>query len=164
MQSFRCAAVLTLLLASQILLSCSSPTGNTNASNAAANNSTNAAVAGPNDNVDELMLLLRLPLEPEEVAWDEDPSKKSLVAVIRFSAENAAKMEAEAAKAGQPTPESIAVETWYPAELIAQGELSGESTVKGHSYPAEPFLNPPYAKGKITRIENTDYFILQISS
>ncbi len=164
MQSPRFAAVLVLLFASHILSGCSSPAGNGNASNAVANNSSNAAVSGPNDNVEELMMLVRLPFQPEEVAWDENPSQKSLVAVIRFSPENAAKMATEVARGGQPKPETLPVETWYPAELIAQGETTGESTIKGLAYPAEPFLNPPYTKGRITRIENTDYFILQISS
>ena len=73
-------------------------------------------------------------------------------------------MAAEVAKNGQASADTLTVESWYPNELIAQGELTGESTVKGQSYTAEPFLNPPYTKGKITRVENTDYFILQISS
>jgi hypothetical protein len=73
-------------------------------------------------------------------------------------------MAAELAKSGQASADTLTVESWYPNELIAQGELTGESTVKGQSYSAEPFLNPPYTKGKITRVENTDYFILQISS
>ena len=157
------AVLLTPLLAILTLTSCSSPAGNGNTANSAAS-SANAANRGPEDNVEELAMLVRLPIQPEEVAWKEDPQKKSLTAVLRFSPEDASKMAAEIAKNGQPTRESLTVETWYPAELIAQSELTGESTVTGASYPAEPFLNPPYTKGKISQIENTDYFILQISS
>lgn len=127
-------------------------------------NSASTAQTGPKDNIEELGMLVRLPFEPEEVAWEEKPEQKKLTAVIRFSPENAQKMAAEVAKNGQSSPETVTVESWYPNELIAQGELTGESTVKGQSFPAEAFLNPPYTKGKITRIENTDYFILQISS
>jgi hypothetical protein len=108
--------------------------------------------------------MVTLPFEPEEVAWEENAEKKSLTAVIRFSPENASKMAAEISKAGAGTPETLSVEGWYPAELTAQAELSGESVIKGKSYPAESFLNPPYTKGKITQIENTDYFILQMSA
>ena len=154
------AVVLTPLLAILTLTSCSSPAGNGNGANSAAN----SANTGPEDNVEELALLVRLPIQPEEVTWKEDTQKKNLTAVLRFSAEDAGKMAAEIAKNGQPTREPLTVESWYPAELIAQGELTGESTVTGTSYPAEPFLNPPYTKGKISQIENTDYFILQISS
>jgi hypothetical protein len=157
-------ALLSTLFTSQLLFACSTPAGNSNAVNSSAANSANAAQAGPKDNIEELGLLVRLPFEPEEVAWKEKPEQKKLIAVVRFSPENAQKMASEIAKNGQPSPETVTVESWFPNELIAQGELTGESIVKGQSYPAEPFLNPPYTKGKITRIENTDYFILQISS
>jgi|SRR5215203_6193767 len=157
-------ALLFVLLASLLLPACSRTAENSNAANSAVANSASTAQTGPKDNIDELGLLVRLPFEPEEVAWEEKPEQKKLIAVVRFSPENAQKMAAEVAKNGKPSPETLTVESWYPNELIAQGELTSESTVKGQSYPAEPFLNPPYTKGKITRIENTDYFILQISS
>ena len=160
---FSTPALVVILLASQILLSCSSESGNNNVANTA-DNSSNTAQVGPKDNIEEFGLLVRLPFVPEEVAWEEKPEQKKLTAVIRFSPENADKMTAEVQKNGQPTDDTLTVESWYPNELIAQGELTGESMVKGKSFPAEPFLNPPYTKGKITRIENTDYFILQISS
>ena len=108
--------------------------------------------------------MVALPVEPEDVAWEENAQNKSLTAVIRFSPENTARMAAEIAKYGAGTPETLSVETWYPAELIAQAELSGESSIKGRSYPADSMVNPPYTKGKITQIDNTDYFILQISA
>ena len=118
----------------------------------------------PHDNVDEFSMLVQLPFLPEEVVWKEKPAQKSLTAVLRFSPENASKFAAEIAKNGNGTQVNLSVEPWYPNELIAQGDVTGESTITGQSYPAESFLNPPYTKGTITRIDNTDYFILQISS
>lgn len=157
-------ALAVLLLSTQILLqACSGPADNSNAVNAAKADATNSN-SGPKDNIEELGMLVRLPFEPEEVAWKEQPEQKRLIAVIRFSPENASKMSAEIGKGAQGSPETVTVQSWFPNELIAQGELTGESILKGQSFPAEPFLNPPYTKGKITRIENTDYFILQISS
>lgn len=164
MQFSRPTLLLILAAVCQIVSSCSSQAQNGNTSNSAVANSASAEQAGPKDNIEELDLLVRLPFEPEEVAWEENPAQKKLTAVIRFTPVNAAKMAAEISKNGQPSPENVSVESWFPNELIAQGELTGESIVKGHSYPADPYLNPPYTKGKITRIENTDYFILQISS
>ena len=165
MQSKRSAAVLFLLLATQFLTNCSSPATNANVTNGAATgNSSSTSKVVPKDNVEELGILVRLPFIPEEVAWEEDAANKSLIAVIRFSPEDASKMSAELAKLGAGTPETLSVEAWYPAELIAQGELSGESSIQGSSFPAETFLNPPYTKGKIARVDNTDYFILQISA
>jgi hypothetical protein len=161
---FSTPAVLVILLALEILPSCSSRNENNNIANASATNSYETVHTGPKDNIEELGMLVRLPFVPEEVAWEEKPEQKKLTAVLRFSPENAAKMATEVAKNGQATTDTLTVESWYPNELIAQGEMTGESTVKGQSYPAGPFLNPPYTKGKITRVENTDYFILQISS
>lgn len=167
MRFFAPAFLTILLIFAGLTTGCSSRSENdlnsTNGQNSASN-AANRAYAGPKDNVDELMILLRLPYVPEEVAWEENAEKKSLVAIIRFSSEDAGKMTGEAAKGGAPANETLTVESWYPAELRAQAELTGESIVKGNSYPAEQFLNPPYTKGKITRIENTDYFILQASS
>jgi hypothetical protein len=154
---------LGFVLVVNTLTNCTSPAGNENANVSSANSTTVSKVV-PKDNVEELAMVVKLPFEPEEVAWEEKAAEGSLTAVIRFSHENAEKMSGEIAKNGAPTPERLTVEAWYPAELIAQSEMSGESTVEGKSYPAVPFLNPPYTKGKITRIDNTDYFILQISS
>jgi hypothetical protein len=156
-------AFLLLVLASQLLLGCSGTSGNNNVANSSAD-AANTAPAGPKDNIDEFGMIVRLPFVPEEVVWEEKPEQKKLTAVLRFSPEDAGKMAADVAKAGPATADTLSVESWYPNELIAQGELTGESTVKGQSYPADSFLNPPYTKGKITRVENTDYFILQISS
>lgn len=151
-------------IASLLLLSsCSSPTDNANTPGQAPINASNTSTVAAKDNIEEFADLVRLPFPPDEVAWNEVPGK-GITAVVRFSPENASKMVAEAAKNGKPTSETLTVETWYPAELIAQSETTGESTIRGDSYPAEPFLNPPHTKGKITRIEGTDYFILQISS
>lgn len=163
MQFSRPALILVLAAAGLVLSSCSSPAPNSNV-NLSATDSANADRTVPKDNIEELGMLVRLPFEPEEVAWKENPEQKKLTAVMRFSPGNAAKMAAEISKSGPPTPEKVSVESWFPNELLAQGELTGESVVKGHSYTAEPYLNPPYTKGRITQIESTDYFILQISS
>jgi len=155
--------LLLLLLFIQTETGCSRSEDTANNRNASVGNSSSVSAVVPKDNIDELLLLVNLPFAPEEVSWEEKPGE-NIIAVVRFSPENAMKMSAEIAKQGEPAPETIAVETWYPAELIAQGELSGESTIQGKTYPAAAFLTPPYTKGKITRIDNTDYFILQISS
>jgi hypothetical protein len=165
MQSKRLAGVLLLLFAIQILTNCSSPVANENvAANAGTSNSSSTSKVVPKDNVEEFATIVRLPFEPEEVAWEEKAENKSLTAVMRFSPENASKMSAELAKSGGGNAETLSVEMWYPAELIAQGELSGESAIQGRSFSANAFLNPPYTNGKIARVDNTDYFILQLSA
>ncbi|HVF30649.1 MAG TPA: hypothetical protein VNA22_06740 [Pyrinomonadaceae bacterium] len=164
MQSPRFAAPLLFVLAIQILISCSSPAANQNANTTTGNASSSVSKVVPKDNAEEFAMLVTLPFEAEEVAWNENAESKSLIAVVRFSPEDTAKLSTELAKTRAGTPETLSVEAWYPAELIAQAELSGESSLKGKTYPAQTFLNPPYTKGKITQIDNTDYFVLQISA
>lgn len=159
----RYLVVLVLMSAANLLSGCSSPAANTNQTQADPTNDSSSANAAPKDNVEEFADIVRLPFVPEEVAWKETVTK-GVTAVVRFSPDNAEKMSTEISKNGQPSAETLTVESWYPTELIAQSETTGESTIKGQSYPAESFLNPPYTKAKITRIEGTDYFILQISS
>lgn len=158
------ARPLILTLVVVILATSNCSRSNQNSNNSATGNTATASNSAPKDNIEEFADIVRLPFAPEEVSWKETSGGKGLTAIVRFSPENAAKMSTEAAKGGQPTAETITVESWYPAELIAQSELTGESTVSGQSYPAEPYLNPPFTKGKIIRVEGTDYFILQLSS
>ena len=155
------AALLTLIIFSQIVSGCSSSVQNSNSTNAGRDSIANSK-ASPKDNIEEFSMIVRFPFEPEEVVWKEDGN--TLTAVVRFSHENADRLSAELAKAGPPTPETLAVENWYPNELVAQSDLGGESAIKGNSYPAGALLNPPYTTGKITRVESSDYFIIHISS
>lgn len=149
-----------VLILTQCVTSCSS--ANQNASNSPASNTNNSTPIAK-DNIHEFADLVQLPFEPEEVAWNEQPGK-GLTAVVRFSAEDAERMTADLARSGQPAAETVTVESWFPAELLAQSDLTGESAVKGQSFSAASFLKPPYTSGKIIRVEGTDYFILQISS
>jgi len=119
-------------------------------------------------------MAIKMPFHPEEAVWREDvlgksgdnrvpaPTDKKLTAVLRFLKDDAAKITAQAEKYKPATPATINTEKWFPAELIAQSQTSGDETVKGSSYPANDFLNPPYSDGKITRIEGTDYFVLEL--
>lgn len=129
------------------------------------------------DNVEDLMTIIKLSLEPEETIWREDfpgsrnsetrnpaPGNKKLTAVLRFSAEDADKTVWQAQSYKPPTPTQIQTEDWFPAELIAQSELSGDETLKGMSYAAADFIQPPFNAGQIIRIENSNYFILELSA
>ena len=116
-------------------------------------------------NVEELGVLINVPpYETEDVAWKEYPSQKRIVAVLLFSPEDSAKIVAEAEKFGQPSAATISSEPWFPAELIAQGEMSGEDNLNGRAYPANQFFQEPYTNGRLMRIDNTDYFVLDITA
>ena len=111
-------------------------------------------------NVEELGVLVKVPYATEDIVWKEYPAKKKIIAIMRFSAVDANKIVAEAG--GTPENTGIAVESWFPEELIAQTEMSGDNALKGVSYPATAFYQDPYTVGKITRVEGSDYFILEV--
>jgi hypothetical protein len=166
---------ITLLFATLFAGSCASTgTENSNANGQTANAVNTNTANSVKDDIEELELTIKMPFHPEEAVWREDlmgkmgdnrvpaPTDKKLTAVLRFLKDDAAKVVAQAEKYKPAAPATIPTEKWFPAELIAQSQTSGDETVKGLSYPANDFLNPPYADGKITRIEGTDYFVLEL--
>ncbi len=168
MKIFRSNVVLAACLIGAMLTACvggnknanTNSTSNTsNASNSLAENANTAKT-----NVEELGLLINVPYVAEDIAWKEDAAHKKVMAVFRFLREDANKIVAEAEKYGAAENVSVAVETWFPDELIAQGEMSGDNALRGTAYPADGFYLEPYTTGKITRIEGGDYFVLELSA
>jgi len=145
-------------------------TNSTNTANTANSNNSNSV----KDDADELEMMIKMPFHPEEAVWREEtfgktsdnrapgPSDKKLIAVLRFLKDDADKIVAQAEKYKPAVPGIISPESWFPVELIAQSQMSGDETLKGMSYPANDFYNAPYIEGKITRIEGTDYFVLEL--
>lgn len=146
---------------------------NTNQNSEAASENANSA----KDDIDELAKIIKLPLMPEEVSYWEDGSakangdnqtsaapEKTFVVVLKYSPENAALLVGSIEKIKPPVDSDIETERRFPAELVAQSQLSGDETLKGKSYAADDFIQPPYKNGKITRIENTDYFVLELTT
>jgi len=115
-------------------------------------------------NAEDLGLLIKMPFVPEEAIWKEDPQNKKLIAVLRFSPEDAKKLVAETEKIKTPEKITLSTETWFPPELIAQGDMSSEDNLNGMAYSANSFFQPPYAEGRITRVQDTDYFVLEMSA
>jgi hypothetical protein len=169
--------IIIALLVAAFFTACTSNNNQTSNSNqtdqaltaANANNSNSVK-----DDVDELEMMIKMPFHPEDVVWREEtlgktgndrvpgPTDKKLVAVLRFFKNDADKVVAQAEKYKAAAPETINTEKWFPAELIAQSQTSGDETLKGLSYAADDFYNAPYTNGKITRIEGTDYFVLEL--
>ncbi len=164
MVSFRATAIL-------IMITCLAFLGGCVGSDRMQSNSTSAPTLPTTENantaktnVEELGVLVNVPYEAEDIAWKDDAANKRLIAVLRFSAEDSAKLVEEAEKVRPPQHVNLPTEAWFPAELIAQSDLSGDDTLKGNSYAATNFLLEPYINGSITRIENTDYFVLEVSA
>lgn len=127
------------------------------------------------DDLGGLAKIINLPLEPEEANyWEENLVKadnqnsvsegKKLIAVLKFSPENSAQLIGQIEKIRPAADSEIDAESRFPAELIARSQLSGDETLKGKAYAADNFYNVPYNKGKITRIEDTDYFVLELTT
>jgi hypothetical protein len=155
------AVILALFSAVLIPAGCSDTASNSNTANNAANEAaTNANVA--KTNAEELGVLIKMPFEAEDAVWRGGPDQKKLIAVLRFSTADANKLVEQAKKVGPPVAGQIESESWFPAELIAQSDISGDDTLKGTTYAADDFYQPPYTEGKLTRIEDTDYFVLEL--
>ena len=129
-------------------------------------NATNANANKAEDDEAELDKLVNLSFVPEENVWRKDivggqadsnrapgPSDYKLTAVLRFSEKDTKSLVAKVSAAKPPFDAEIEVETWFPAELIAQGDTTGNSKIKGKGYSADDFLKPPYSQGSLIRIK-----------
>jgi len=156
-------ANLLIVMAAVLFLACGGPAKNAANSSSATNQSKENANTA-RSNVEELRLIATIPFEAEDVAWKEDQTRKKLVAVLRFSPADSAKVVAEAERVKPPEAASISSESWFPPELIAQSEMSADDVLNGKAYAANQFFLDQYSTGRIVRIENTDYFVLELDA
>ena len=158
-------ANLIVLSIAVFISACSGPTGNNeNSVNKTPNSSSNQANASAKTNVEELGVLINIPYVTEDIVWKELDSNKKLIAVFRVSPADAARIVTEAEKIRPAQAVTISPESWYPAELIAQSAMSGDDTLSGRSFAANGFLQEPYKTGTITRVDTTDFFVLEVSA
>lgn len=137
---------------------------NANAANANSSNSTPVNIVAKDD-IGELGKIITLPAAPEEATYYEfDSSGKKLVAVLLFNEANAAQIVAAAQKFKPFAPADIDPEVWFPPELIAKSQETGDTSLKGVEYAADDFLRTPYNKGRLVRINDTNYFVLELFS
>ena|ERR1043165_3804094 len=142
---------------------CGGIDANSNSTNANAANSSlvnNAAKT----NVEELAILINVPYESEEVFWKDDPQHKRIVAVLRFPANEAQRLIADAQKIRPPQKVNINTESWFPPELVAQSDVSGDDTLSGQAYAANAFFQDAYNDGRIIKIDDSDYFVLEVNA
>jgi hypothetical protein len=109
-------------------------------------------------------MLVNVPYEVEDIAWKDYPASKKVLAVLKFSPADADKIVADAEAAGPAQMVSIPAETWFPEELIAQAGVSGDDALKGNAYPATSFFQEPYTSGRITRVGDSDFFVLEVTA
>ncbi len=168
--------ILSLLIFSGACAEDETADQNANAANKNLTNSTPANIVAKDD-VDELGKIIKLPFTPEEATYYEfnladknseprvpAPTDRKLVAVLLFNEANANQIAAAAQKIKQPTPADIDAEVWFPPELVAKSQETGDSALKGVEYAANDFLQTPYTKGRLMRINDTNYFVLELFS
>ena len=155
--------LIIILFAVFLISACGGSQANYN-SNANAAEKASQANNAAKTNVEELGLLINVPYESEEVFWKDDPAIKKIVAVLRFPAGEANRLIADAQKVRPPQKVSINSESWFPQELIAQGDMSGDDMLGGQSYAANAFFQDAYNDGRIIHIDDTDYFVLEMSA
>lgn len=115
------------------------------------------------DDPEDFARIVKLPFNPEEVSWRESSDKK-IIAVLKFSAADAQSLVAQIEKQKPAQNAVLNAENWFPPELIAKSQQAGDETLKGKEYSASDFFLAPYMSGKITRIDETNYFILELSA
>jgi hypothetical protein len=138
---------------------------NANRGNAANNSNKNSMTAS--DDVEELGKIIKLPFVPEEATWreiNENAKRKKIIAVLKFAPADSQNLIVQAEKYSPTKTESIGVENWFPAELVAQSQLSGDETVRATTYAANDFFQNSYSNGRLSRIEQTSYFVLELTS
>lgn len=164
MRSRPATTTICTVLISIAIAGCS--VGTSNEANSVNSASNRVAIQGNSarTNLEELSVLVNFPYTAEDVVWKEVAGSKRLIAVLRLSPTDSAKLIADVSSIRSPTVATVSSETWFPPELIAQGEMSGDDSLKGMSYAANNFLQPPYTEGLITRIDRTDYFVLDVAA
>src|SRR6476620_11991638 len=119
-------------------------------------NSTSAAPTpdanAPRTGVEELGLLVTVPYEAEDCLWKQDPSTKAITAVLRFDQEDTGKLQADVQKIHPPEDAAIAMQTWFPGDMVVDSDLRGDDQLRGKSYAADPFFQAPYVAGRLVRI------------
>lgn len=125
------------------------------------------------DDAEELSKHIKIPYETEEALWKMEEAAKipnanhgetapKLIAVLKFKSSDAQKIVEQAANYRPATETSVSVENWFPPELIAKSQESGDETIKGIVYAPNDFAQSPYENGNLTRIAETDYFVLEL--
>lgn len=154
------ASLLILLL---LLSSCSAPAGNSPSANSEGNRVAQVPRKA-NDKPEELGMLINFTLEPEDILWRQTETPRKVVAVFRLAEEDTKKLADSLSARSPGAARSVAVEDWFPTELIAGGEATGGSSVDGTAYPADEFFQPPFTQGTITRVNDTDFFVLELTA
>jgi hypothetical protein len=158
---------LAIVFALSLTFSCDSPQPDDKTQKAAMPKIT---ISEPKDDIDEFEKLVRLPYYPEDVTWRETTVENSpegngtkIRAILLFKKEEFEKLMALPDKQTSLGTIELEAENWFPDELVARSDFSGDRVLKGIVYPADSYFAAPYTKGRLLLLEGTDFFILEVS-
>ncbi|MGH9949899.1 MAG: hypothetical protein ACRD6X_22250 [Pyrinomonadaceae bacterium] len=117
-----------------------------------------------NDNIEELRTIIIVPFEPDEVVWrvfKGTGSEDRLVAVFRLM-KNDAESFSSKVSANVADVAAVSVEDWFPAELKAMGETTGESNISCSVLPAAEFVQEPYSNGTVYVVPDSGYIVVEL--
>lgn len=161
MKNIAVGLILFLLLS---FAACNDENENSAETNANANTKvqTKKQIGNTNDDSDDLAEIIKLPFIPEDVVWQqfEVTGGKKLFAVIRFTPADTATILAQS-QTGEKV--ELAAERWYPQELIAQSDIAGDQVLHGTTFATNIFYKDSFNKGKVIKLDGSDYFILEIT-
>lgn len=118
-------------------------------------------------NPEELGLLMRVPFESDEIediAWKSNPDSRSLVAVIRLTEDGAKRADAEVFQGRSNGRGSIDVKSWFPKELLTKSEMNGDADLDGTLLPIDALILPPYNSGRVVKIDDSEYYVIEMSA
>lgn len=157
--------VASILIQTILSAGCSGPQNSSNGSNSGVNSNSNTATVPANDKDEELEAMIKMPFPSDETLWREETGpdrKRKLTAVLRLTSDDAQKVEEQSSKTAVPQAVEIEAESWFPPELVAKSQESGNETIKGKAYQANEFYQAPFTQGRISRIDGTNYFVLEL--
>ncbi len=167
MKSFRAVGFFAFLTFSIVVGGCvGDENANNNGAKSGQNSNPNTSSSPAKDDVEEFNKVVTVAIDPDEVIWREIPTEKGkrLVAVLKYSSADAQTVAAQAEKHRAPLNGELDAEDWFPPELIAKSQASGDEILKGKNYAANDFFSESYKNGKLTRIDGTDYFVLELTN
>ena len=128
--------------------------------------------------IEELKKLINLPVEPSAAKWTAEtfdnsqgaipgPSDYRLTALLRYDDKSAARLSEKLLDGGviEQSIGNADVKSWFPDEVKKEAKSSdGKTYLEGAKLPPDKFFRAPYRNGKLIRVGQTDYFVLNLFS
>ncbi len=184
-RNFSYPAVVGVLVLVTTAFSCASlnggavnvPVNGRQSNNSQNMNQANAKNVEVKSDIEALGKLISLPVRPVEVRWTAEtldnsqgtvpgPTDYRLTALLKYDEKGAKelvqRLEAEAHEKSLGNTE---INGWFPDEVKEQAKTIDErSFLEGAKYEPDLFLRSPYTGGKLIRVGETNYFILNLFS